>query len=139
MQKVPTNENRSAMTQERDSRLVVLVVEDDPLIRMEAIDMIEDAGFRARGAKSADAAIAILERHDDIAILFTDIDMPGSMDGLKLAAYVRDRWPPVAIFIASGIVETEGLTFPKGSSFFPKPYPTSAIVNALHHVAGQLT
>ena len=116
----------------------VLVVEDEPLIRMEAVDMIEDAGFKVYEAGSSDVAIELMEKHDDIGILFTDIDMPGSMDGLKLATYVKDRWPPVAIIIASGKVDFTVMKVPKGSTFFPKPYPTDKIVKALGDIAQKL-
>ncbi|MCF7701861.1 response regulator [Loktanella sp. M215] len=116
----------------------VLVVEDEPLIRMEAVDMIEDAGFKVYDASNADAAIILMELHDDIGILFTDIDMPGSMDGMKLAAYVRDRWPPVAIIIASGKVDLKDMHVPEGSKFFPKPYPTEHIAQILGDIAKQL-
>lgn len=116
----------------------VLVVEDEPLIRMEAVDMIEDAGFKVYEAGSSDVAIELMEKHDDIGILFTDIDMPGSMDGLKLAAYVKDRWPPVAIVIASGKVDFSVMKVPEGSTFFPKPYPTDKIIKALGDIAQKL-
>lgn len=76
-----------------------------------------------------------MEQHADIGILFTDIEMPGSMDGLKLAAYVRDRWPPVVIIIASGAMGIDAMKFPEGASFFPKPYSTSQIISSLQQVA----
>jgi CheY-like chemotaxis protein len=76
---------------------VVLIVEDDILIRIDAIDMIRSGGFEAVEAKDADEAIEILERRLDITVVFTDINMPGSMDGLKLAAAIRGRWPPIKI------------------------------------------
>lgn len=116
----------------------LLVVEDEHLIRMEAVDMIEDAGFKVYDAANADAAIILREMHDDIGILFADIDMPGSMDGMKLASYVRDRWPPVAIVIASGKVDFTDMQIPEGSTFFPKPYPTEKIATILGDIANQL-
>ncbi|WP_045391440.1 response regulator [Falsirhodobacter sp. alg1] len=125
------------MTSIPKSPPAVLVVEDEPLIRMEAVDMIEDAGFSTYSAKSADAAITILESHDDIGILFTDVDMPGSMDGLKLAAYVQGRWPAVGIIVASGIVNANDRNLPEGVAFFPKPYPTSRIIEALGDIAAR--
>src|SRR6201985_1847277 len=85
-------------------RAVILIVEDDLLIRMNALEMIEEAGFEVVEAASADEAIAILERRLDITVVFTDIQMPGTMDGLKLAAAVRDRWPPIKIVATSGHV-----------------------------------
>ena len=75
-------------------RPVVLIVEDDLLIRLHAAQIIEEAEFDVIEASNADEAIAILEARSDITVLFTDIQMPGSMDGLKLAAAVKGRWPP---------------------------------------------
>jgi CheY-like chemotaxis protein len=89
-------------------RPVVLVVEDDFLIRMNAAGMIEDAGFDAVEAANADEAIVILEARLDIRVVFTDIQMPGSMDGLKLAAAIRGRWPPIKIVATSGLVDVRG-------------------------------
>jgi CheY-like chemotaxis protein len=83
-------------------RPIVLIVEDEFLLRMDAIEMIEGAGFEAIEAGNAEEAIAILERRSDIRVVFTDVQMPGSMDGLKLAAAVRGRWPPIQIIATSG-------------------------------------
>ncbi|SHF88036.1 Response regulator receiver domain-containing protein [Loktanella atrilutea] len=116
----------------------ILVVEDEPLIRMEAVDMIEDAGFRVYDAANADAALVLMELHEDIGILFTDIDMPGSMDGMELATHVRNVWPPVAIVIASGKVDFADMQVPEGSTFFPKPYPTEKIAPILEHIVDRL-
>src|SRR4051794_18640125 len=80
----------------------ILVVEDETFIRFDAGDMLRAAGFDVLEAVNADEAILMLERHSDIRLVFTDIDMPGSMNGLKLAAAVRDRWPPVKIIATSG-------------------------------------
>jgi CheY-like chemotaxis protein len=116
-------------------RVGVLIVEDEMLIRMGAIDMVEDAGFKAYEAANADEAIALLEKHADIAILFTDIDMPGSMDGLKLAHYVRGRWPPVKIIVTSGHVKVSDRDMPSDSVFFSKPYPAEQITGKLRELA----
>jgi CheY-like chemotaxis protein len=80
----------------------VLVVEDEMVLRMRAADIVEDAGFSAIEAVNADEAMAILESRSDIAVLFTDIQMPGSMDGLKLAHAVHARWPNIKIVLVSG-------------------------------------
>jgi CheY-like chemotaxis protein len=112
-------------------RLVVLVVEDEPLQRMMAIDLVEDAGFDVVDAWSADEAIRILETRPDIRIVFTDIDMPGSMDGLKLAAAIRDRWPPIRIIVTSGHMKRSEITLPEGSVFFSKPYQTQKLTAQL--------
>ena len=78
------------------------MVEDEALSRMHAVDLVEDAGYTAIEASNADEAISILESRKDIRIVFTDIDMPGSMDGLKLARAIRDRWPPIELILTSG-------------------------------------
>jgi two-component system, response regulator PdtaR len=105
----------------------VLIVEDEPLIRMGAVCQIEDAGFEVYEAASADAAIALLEVHKEIRLIFTDVDMQGSMDGLKLAHYVRGRWPPVRIIVTSGHVKVEEERLPAGALFIPKPYDAAEI------------
>jgi CheY-like chemotaxis protein len=81
--------------------MVVLVVEDDGLINMMVRDELQQEGYEVVSAYNADEAIEILECRDDIRLIFTDIDMPGSIDGLKLAAVVRDRWPPIHIIITT--------------------------------------
>src|ERR1700722_6115144 len=103
-------------------RPVVLVVEDEFLIRMHAAEMIEEAGFEVLEASNADEAVAILEARLDIAVVFTDIQMPGSMDGLKLARAERNRCPPIHIVAPSGLVDVRPLDFPDGGLFLPKPY-----------------
>ena len=83
-------------------RVFVLVVEDEPLMRMTPVHLVEKAGYEAVEAVNADEAIEILEARKDIKIVFTDIHMPGSMDGLKLARAIRDRWPPIELILTSG-------------------------------------
>jgi CheY-like chemotaxis protein len=109
----------------------ILIVEDDALIRMSAEDLIEGAGFISVPARNADEAIAILEVQRDIRLVFTDIDMPGSMDGLKLSHYIRDRWPPIHLILASGKAMLEQDHLPAGALFFPKPYYEQTIVDAI--------
>lgn len=107
----------------------VLMVEDDTLIRDTVSDELTDAGFDVIQVGSADQAIAILEVRQDIHLVFTDIDMPGSMDGLKLAAAVRERWPPVHIIITTG--KSRPMTIPVNAMFIPKPYLTHNVVTAM--------
>ena len=114
-----------------DTRLHVLVVEDEPLQRMMAIDLVEDAGFEAIGAADAEEAVRILEARSDIRIVFTDIDMPGSIDGMMLAAAIRDRWPPIEIIITSGHIREEEVVLPVRGVFFPKPYDTRRVTQKL--------
>lgn len=117
-------------------RTVVLVVEDEPLLRMLAVETVEEAGFVALEAAGADEAIVILESRQDISLLFTDIDMPGSMDGLKLANAVRNRWPPIKILVVSGAVRLQASELPANSSFVEKPYRTATIVRELRSLVG---
>lgn len=110
---------------------VVLVVEDSPIIRMGAVDLVLSAGYEAIEACDADAAIRILEEREDIDLVFTDVQMPGAMDGIKLSHYIRDRWPPVKLIVASGFTILEESNLPIGSRFFAKPYDDSTIMEAM--------
>ena len=113
----------------------VLVVEDDALQLFDAVETIERAGLKVYAARDADEAISILEMHEDIGVVFTDINMPGSMDGIRLAHCVRDRWPPVQFIVTSGNVGVRPEDLPAGSLFFGKPYPGEKVVNALRSMA----
>ncbi|MEO6396062.1 MAG: response regulator [Devosia sp.] len=110
---------------------VVLVVEDDVLIRLGIVDELRDFGFTVFAAGDADAAIVLLETHSSINLLFTDIEMPGSMDGLGLAAAVCKRWPEVRIIVTSGQFTIFDRDLPEGRRFFPKPYLGTEIAAAL--------
>jgi two-component system, response regulator PdtaR len=117
-------------------RPVVLIVEDEFLIRMDAVDMVKSAGFEVVEAESADEAIIILENRPDITVVFTDVQMPGSMDGLKLAAAIRGRWPPIKIVATSGLRDIGREDLPAGSRFLSKPYSPTQIVGTLHELTG---
>jgi two-component system, response regulator PdtaR len=122
----------------RGARPVVLIVEDEFLIRMDAVDMIRSAGFDVVETENADQTILILEERLDITIVFTDVQMPGSMDGLKLAAAVRSRWPPIRIVVTSGLAKVTSDNLPPGSRFLPKPYSATEIVGALRELGAAL-
>jgi CheY-like chemotaxis protein len=113
---------------------VVLVVEDDMLLRMRAVDMVEDAGFTSVEAADADQAIAILESRTDIALLFTDIQMPGTMDGLKLAHAVHERWPPIKIILVSGQLKPANIDIPADSHFFGKPLQAGEMIAEMQNL-----
>ncbi|MAC11677.1 response regulator [Novosphingopyxis iocasae] len=115
--------------------VLILVVEDDPLQRLGMIDLVEDAGFQAIEARDADQAIEILESRCDIRVVFTDIDMPGSMDGLKLAAAVRKRWPPIEIIVTSGGRKPVLEELPARATFLPKPLVPVDAINTLQSFA----
>ncbi|MDO9415517.1 response regulator [Pararhizobium sp.] len=115
----------------------VLVVEDEMLIRMDIASYLEEEGFTVYEAADADEAIAVLDGNADISVMFTDIDMPGTMDGLKLAAAVRDRWPPVKIIVTSGHRLLRDELLPIQGRFFSKPYDNSRVISAIREmVAG---
>jgi len=116
-------------------KVAVLIVEDEPLVRMLAVDVVEDAGFEVLEAGNSDEAVRILESRPDVRIVFTDIDMPGSMDGLKLAAAVRGRWPPIEIVVTSGHCDVSPNELPERSVFFPKPYGLEQVVATLRKLA----
>jgi CheY-like chemotaxis protein len=115
---------------------VVLVVEDEMLLRMRAIDMIEDAGYTSVEAVDADEAVAILESRSDIALVLTDIQMPGSMDGLKLAHWVHERWPPIKIILVSGQLKLSTIDIPADSRFFGKPLEAGEMIAEMRKMIG---
>jgi CheY-like chemotaxis protein len=117
------------------SQPAVLIVEDEPLLRMLAIDIAEEAGLAAIEASTADEALQILEQRPDIGVVFTDVNMPGSISGTDLASLIRDRWPPIALLITSGKVQVKASDLPKGSVFIPKPYDINALVETLQRLA----
>ena len=123
------------MISRKNPRPNVLVVEDEFFSRLHAVNLVEEAGYRAIEASNADEAIAILESRKDIRIVFTDIDMPGSMDGLKLARAVRDRWPPIELILTSGHFDVPEDKIPERGLFFSKPYRDQEIVSALKKFA----
>src|SRR6202045_5185110 len=116
---------------------VVLVVEDEMLLRMRAVDIVGDAGYTSVEAVDADEAVAILESRSDIALLFTDIQMPGTMDGLKLAHAVHERWPSIKIILVSGKLTPTDSERPTDSRFFGKPLEVSQMIAEIQEMIGQ--
>lgn len=115
-------------------RPVVLIVEDDFLLRIDATEMIKAAGFEVVEAADADQAIEVLEARRDVTVVFTDIQMPGSMDGLKLARAVRGRWPPIKIIATSGRLNVGDTDLPEGGRFLPKPYSHTQVTRLLREL-----
>jgi CheY-like chemotaxis protein len=116
------------MGQRQNQRPVVLLVEDEPLVRMFGADVLEEAGFEVVEAVDGDAALAVLEARADIDLLFTDVNMPGSLDGLDLARVVHERRPEIKLLIASGQVRLSEDEIPDHGRFLPKPYGPDAIL-----------
>ena len=119
-----------------DSPTNVLVVEDEMILRMRAVDIVEDAGFTAVEAINADEALAILEKRSDISLLFSDIQMPGTMDGLMLAYAVHARWPSIKIILVSGQIKLSDADKPANSVFFEKPLVVKQMISELRAMVG---
>lgn len=112
---------------------VVLVVEDEGFVRMLAVDVLEDEGFRVVEAATADEAWSILEGRTDIGVLFTDVNMPGHMDGLMLATRVAERWPHIRLVVTSGRKGFSNHEMPDHGQFVQKPYRQSELMSAIAH------
>ncbi len=117
-----------------DNPATVLVVEDEAFLLFAIADDLRVAGFAVLEASSSDQAIRLLETHPEISLLFTDIDMPGSMDGLKLSVAVQDRWPPVKIIITSGKHQPDRNVLPAGGVFLPKPYSPEKVAATIQQL-----
>lgn len=113
----------------------VLVVEDEPLQRLMIVDLLADAGYSTIEAMDAEDAVRILEERTDIHVVFADIDMPNGLDGMKLAAAIRDRWPPIELIIISGRIQSAPKDMPARSVFFSKPYKQDRVVDAVRSLA----
>jgi len=113
--------------------IVVLIVEDEVLTSEHLEFVLQQAGYEAITTASAGEAIAVLEHRDDIRFVITDINLPGSMDGLELAAEVRERWPLMNIIIATGYAAPASDAMPSGSFFVPKPYNAQKMIAAVRH------
>ncbi len=114
---------------------IVLIADDEPMVLQNAFDIIEDAGFTALGAPNGDHALRILESRDDVCILFTDVNMPGRLDGPRLAEVVRDRWPKIQLIITSGRVDVTELKVPAGTRLVQKPYRFDEIADLLRELS----
>ena len=119
------------MAQSRPPTLTLLVVEDEPLIRIELADVLSDMGYTVLEAPNADAAIFYLETHPEIVAVITDLSMPGSLDGLALARIVRERWPPCALIMLSGHRRPAEAESPTGMRFLPKPVASRSLQRTL--------
>lgn len=112
----------------------VLVIEDEPVLRVDAIAMVEEAGFEAIEATSADDAIALLASRPDIRIVYMDLDMPRGIKGIEVAAAIRDRWPPIEIILTAAFHTRDEVTLPHRAEFYPKPYSRPEIVAAIRRL-----
>lgn len=120
------------------TRLPVLIIEDEPVLRIDAIAMVERAGFEAVEAMSVEDAIVILERRPDIRILYMDLDMPRGVKGIEIAAMIRSRWPPIEIVLTAATFVEADLDLPVRSEFYGKPIDRLQVVAAMRRMAGHL-
>jgi len=113
---------------------VILVVEDEVIIRMEAVQILEDAGFEVVEACNAHDALIILDSRTDVRAVFTDINMPGTWDGMRLARIVRGRWPPIHLIVTSGLKSPETDDLPPNGRFIRKPYNPAHVVATIREL-----
>lgn len=121
-------------TRTESGQPLVLLVEDDALVRMLGADVLEDAGFDVIEAADADQGIALLKRHHDIRVVWTDVDMPGSLNGFELARFISQGWPEVALVVTSGKVSPRPGDLPRRGAFIPKPYRPEAVVRQIQEL-----
>lgn len=110
---------------------VILVVEDEILTRMGIVDYLQAQGYTLLEAQTGQQALEMLAREDRVDIVFTDVDMPGGIDGLMLASEVNAGWPSIGIIVTSGKAVPSERCLPQGSQFYPKPYRADAIHTAI--------
>ena len=118
------------------SKTVVLVVEDEPLILMDAMQSLEDAGFEVIDAYDGEHALVRLDERPDISAVFTDVNMPGRFNGVQLARMVNERRPDVVILVTSGAVKVQRADLPEGGQFIPKPYRGEHVARLIEDLVG---
>lgn len=113
---------------------IALVVDDEPLILMDTADIVASAGYHVIEARSADEAFELLARYRSVKLLMTDVQMPGTMDGLALARYVSEHWPEVHVVVASGAVTPKDGELPQGARFLGKPLNQALVLETLQEL-----
>jgi CheY-like chemotaxis protein len=116
-------------------RIPVLVIEDEPVLRLDAISMVERAGFEAVEALDIRHALQLLETRLDIRVVYMDLDMPRGRKGLELAMTIRDRWPPIEIILTAAYVTADDIVLPERAEFYPKPVRPNEVVAAMRRMA----
>ena len=118
-------------------RLPVLVIEDEPVLRLYVMDIVEEAGFEPVEATSAALAIQILEQRPDIRIVYMDLDMPRGLKGIEIAAAIRHRWPPIEIILTAAFLTRGDIELPERAEFYPKPIQRDWMIGAMKRMAEQ--
>jgi DNA-binding NtrC family response regulator len=117
-------------------RRVVLIVEDEPFVRLTGADLLAEAGFEVLEAGNADEAMRILEATTEVRVVFSDVEMPGSLDGLGLARNICQRWPSIGIVLTSGH-RIRAETIPRDGKFLAKPYDGQVLVRHIEEIVNQ--
>ena len=123
------------MTEPSTTLPVILVVEDEALVRMLAVDVLEEAGFDVIEASTADYAVQVLDKREDIRVVFTDVDMPGRLNGFQLARHIEDHHHRVRVIIGSGKCRPGPDDVAPGTIFLQKPYPLETLVREVCRLA----
>jgi two-component system, response regulator PdtaR len=113
-------------------RPVVLVVEDEHLVRVLQVDVLRDAEFWAVEAQDADEAFKVLKERPEVRVVVTDVDMPGSIDGFEFARLVRQGWPEIGLLVISGKTSPQAGDLPEGAVFVQKPVRPQALVREIY-------
>lgn len=116
---------------------LVLVVEDEPILNNDMTDALRDDGLEALQAYTAEEALALLEHHGGVRVVFTDVNLPGPLDGVALAGEVRRRWPQIDVLITSGRMAPDVASLDLVAHygrFVPKPYPTAAVTRRIREI-----
>lgn len=127
------------MARKRNPQPVVLVVEDEELLRLSAADLLEEAGYEVIDAADADAALGVMARRPDVRVLFTDIQMPGGLNGMELARKVHEQWPHVLLLITSGARRPSRAEIADNGHFLPKPYTREQLLAEIDHLGREAT
>jgi two-component system, response regulator PdtaR len=112
----------------------VLLVEDEAILRMVAADILEEGGFTVLQAPDASSALRVLETKPGVDVLFTDIQMPGALDGVELARVVHERWPDISLLLTSGRCQLDRDQVPDDGRFFSKPYTSQKLLDEVQRV-----
>lgn len=115
---------------------IALVVDDEPLILMDTADMISEAGYYVIEARTADDALEFLKRHNSLKLVFTDVQMPGEMDGIGLAQHIGEHWPHICVIVSSGAVMPQAGVLPPTARFLNKPLDQSLVLETLQELCG---
>jgi len=115
----------------------VLVIEDEPVLRLDALDLVEQAGFEPVEAADVGHALRLLEQRPDIRIVYMDLDMPRGVRGIEIAACIRDRWPPIEIILTAAFLTENDVSLPARAEFYPKPIRREQVTAALRRLGAQ--